>query len=141
MRSRFHVVQAKADNPMREIVVDKLVLNISVGQSGDRLTFASRVLEQLTGQKPCLGRGKFFTTKRWCGGGRHPDMLQCVRNALLYCKQSSLVTVVIAGTLLLCTCFSRLHIDKKSSVSFIDVQPGTPSVSSASVGMRLSPPT
>lgn len=50
---------AKKDNKMREIVIEKLVLNISTGQSGDRLTFAGRVLEQLTGQKPCFGRARY----------------------------------------------------------------------------------
>ena len=44
---------------MREVRVEKLVVNISTGQSGDRLTYASRVLEQLTGQKPLLGRARY----------------------------------------------------------------------------------
>jgi large subunit ribosomal protein L5 len=39
-------------NPMRKIYVDKVTVNIGVGESGQRLVNAEKVLELLTGQKP-----------------------------------------------------------------------------------------
>ncbi|XP_049541566.1 60S ribosomal protein L11 [Anopheles darlingi] len=49
----------KAKNIMRDLRIRKLCLNICVGESGDRLTRAAKVLEQLTNQTPVYSKARY----------------------------------------------------------------------------------
>ena len=45
-------------NPMRQIRVDKLVVQCCVGGEGDQLTKAAKVVQQLTEQQPSFGKSR-----------------------------------------------------------------------------------
>lgn len=45
-------------HPMRRVFIGKVVVHIAVGESGERLQNAAKVLEMLTGQKPTFRRAK-----------------------------------------------------------------------------------
>merc|ERR1719488_84627 len=58
----------KFDNKMREIKIEKMILNLCTGEGGDKLTKAAKVLEDLTDQKPVESKAKYtirsFSIKR-----------------------------------------------------------------------------
>lgn len=46
------------ENPMLKPRIEKVTVNMSVGKSGEPLEKAAKVLEQLTGQRPCKRKAK-----------------------------------------------------------------------------------
>lgn len=60
--------KSKEDNKMRIIEIDKLVINCSVGEGTDKLTKATKVLKDLSGQEPVTSKAKItirsFSVKR-----------------------------------------------------------------------------
>jgi large subunit ribosomal protein L5 len=55
---------ADNDNPMRKIRLDKIVLNMGVGKSGEAIEIAKKALDQITGKKPSAREAK-ETQRDW----------------------------------------------------------------------------
>jgi len=58
-KSKVPAEKEKKENPMKKLNIEKLCLNVCVGTSGDKLTRAGKVLEQLTGQTPVTSRARY----------------------------------------------------------------------------------
>merc|ERR1711862_184598 len=59
---------------MREIQIEKVVINLSVGESGDKVQKAAKVLKDLTGQEPVMSKCK-YTIRSF--GVRRGDKIAC----------------------------------------------------------------
>ena len=59
MKAKEEKSSKKSLNKMRDIQIEKLILNISVGASGDKLTKAVKVLKDLTNQTPVTSKAKY----------------------------------------------------------------------------------
>ena len=68
-------MRQETHNPMQQPRIGKVVVNISVGQSGEQLQKATAVLGRLTGKKPCQRLAK-KTVRDW--GIRENEPISCV---------------------------------------------------------------
>jgi large subunit ribosomal protein L5 len=64
MNEKEGKIKRKKENPMTKPRIEKVVINIGVGEGGERLKKAEKVLESLTGQKPVRTISK-TTNKEW----------------------------------------------------------------------------
>jgi large subunit ribosomal protein L5 len=46
------MTEPEQENPMRRIEIDKVVINMGVGEGGEKLAKAEKLLTEITGQKP-----------------------------------------------------------------------------------------
>ncbi len=71
-------VSDEKENPMREIMIDKITLNVGVGEAGDKLEKAKVLLERIAGTKVVVTRSK----KRIPSWGVRPGLALGVKTTL-----------------------------------------------------------
>lgn len=69
------ISEKQHENPMTKVRIDKVTINVAVGKSGEPLDKAAKILEFLTGQKPCLRTAK-KTVKDF--GIRQGEPIACI---------------------------------------------------------------
>merc|ERR1712183_1184361 len=69
-----HQEKNKEENCMKNIAIDKVVINCSVGEGGDKILKAAKVLKDLTGQEPVISKCK-YTIRSF--GIRRGDKIAC----------------------------------------------------------------
>jgi large subunit ribosomal protein L5 len=69
------VTETLSKNPMREVRLAKVIVHISVGKSGEMLEKARKVLQEITGQRPCTKPAK-MTIKEF--GIREGEPIACL---------------------------------------------------------------
>jgi len=69
------ILERWSKNPMLKPRIGKVVVNCCVGRSGEPLEKAMRIIEELTGQKPCVRRAK-KTIRKF--GIRKKEPIACV---------------------------------------------------------------
>jgi len=58
LKSKEEIIKLWEENPMYKPRIAKVTVNIGVGEGGERLQKAAKILEMLTGQKPSFRRAK-----------------------------------------------------------------------------------
>lgn len=74
----------KSANKMRNIKIDKLIVNISVGETGDRINRAAKVINQLTGQRPVTSKSRLTVRNFGIRRGEAIAVHTTVRGAKAY---------------------------------------------------------
>ena len=86
-----------SENPMKVITIGKVVVNIGVGQSGQPLSNAMQILEQVTGQTPNQRAAK-RSIRPWGirqGEPWHARLLYVARQQMSSSRRHSLLSGIV----------------------------------------------